>query len=94
MTFLGATLIATTILTSCGSGGGPESDAKKLAELNCKAQKLAQKAASGDQSVLEESTKLVKEAADLTSEFAKKYTSGDDAKKYAEALVKESGSCN
>ena len=41
MTIFGAILFATIILTSCG-GGSIESDAKKVAELQCKAQKLMQ----------------------------------------------------
>lgn len=93
MTILGAFLFASTILTSCGGGNSPESDAKKLAELNCKAQKVAQKLASGDQSAAEESTKLAKEAADLAKELEGKYTSEADLKKYKEALEKENGNC-
>jgi len=37
MTIFGAILFASTILTSCG-GGSIERDAKRVAELQCKAQ--------------------------------------------------------
>lgn len=85
-------MIASTILTSCG-GGSIESDAKKVAELQCKAQKLMQKATSGDMSVMEESTKLTSEAATLSKQMEGKYTSDSDKKKFAEALLKEMDNC-
>ncbi len=93
ITFLGAILFALTILTSCG-GGSIESDAKKVAELQCKALKLMQKATSGDMSVIEESTKLSSEADALYKELEDKYTSDYDKKKFAAALLKEMGNCN
>lgn len=92
MTIFGAIMIASTILTSCG-GGSIESDAKKVAELQCKAQKLMQKATSGDMSVMEESTKLTSEAATLSKQMEGKYTSDSDKKKFAEALLKEMDNC-
>lgn len=92
MTFFGATLIASLLLTSCG-GGSIESDAKKVAELQCKAQKLMQEAASGDMSVTEEGTKLKEELKTLSKEMKEKYTSESDMKKFAEALSKEMGNC-
>jgi hypothetical protein len=93
MTIFGAILFASVILTSCG-GGSIEKDAKKVAELQCKAQELIQKATSGDMSVMEESTKLASEAATLSKEMEEKYTSDSDKKKFAEALLKEMGNCN
>jgi hypothetical protein len=92
ITIFGAMLFASVILTSCG-GGSIESDAKKLAELQCKAQKLAQKAASGDMSIIEESTKLTTEATALSKELADKYKLNIDKKKFAKALSKEMGNC-
>ena len=93
MTFLGAILLTASVLTSCG-GGSIESDAKKVAELQCKAQKLVEKASSGDMSVMEESQKLSAEAASLMTEMEGKYTSESDQKAFGEALVKEAGNCN
>lgn len=48
-------LFALLLMTSCG-GNSIEKDAKKVAELQCKAQKLAAKATTGDNSIIEEST--------------------------------------
>ena len=92
MTIFGAIFFASVILTSCG-GGSIESDAKKVAELQCKAQKLMQEATSGDMSVMAESTKLASDAATLSKEIEGKYTSDSDKKKFAEALLKEMGNC-
>ena len=50
MNVIGAILFVSIIFTSCG-GNSIESDAKKVADLLCKAQKLTEKAASGDASV-------------------------------------------
>lgn len=90
---LGVVLISSVVLTSC-SGGSIENDAKKVAELQCKAQKLMQKATSGDMSVLEESTKLATEASSLSKEMEGKYTSDSDKQKFGEALLKEMGNCH
>ena len=91
-TIFGTILFASLILLGCG-GGSIESDAKKVAELQCKAQQLMEKATSGDMSVMEESTKLASEAADLSKEMEGKYTSDSDKEKFAEALLKEMGNC-
>lgn len=80
------------LMASCG-GGSIESDAKKLADLQCKAQKLIEKSADGDMGVIEESTKLTQEAAELTRELEGKYSSDSDKKKLAEALLKAMGDC-
>jgi hypothetical protein len=93
MTIFGALLIASTILTSCG-GGSFESDAKKVAKLQCDAQKLMKEATSGDMSVIEKSSKLSSEIAALSKEMEAKYTSDSDKQKFATALLKEMGKCN
>jgi hypothetical protein len=92
MTIFGATAIASFLLTSC-AGSSIESDAKKVAELQCKAQKLMQKATTGDMTLIEESTKLASEATTLSREIEEKYPSESDKKKFAEALLKELGNC-
>jgi hypothetical protein len=92
MTIFGAMLFASFILTSCG-GGSIDSDAKKVADLQCKAQQLMQKATSGDMSVMTESTKLASDAAALSKEMEGKYTSDSDKQKFAEALLKAMGNC-
>jgi len=80
MTILGAIMIASTLLTSCG-GGSIEKDAKEIAEIQCKAQKLIEKSTSGDMSLIEESTKLALESEILLKELEEKYTSDSDKKK-------------
>ena len=80
------------LLFSCG-GNSIENDAKKVAELQCRAQELASEAASGDQSVLEESQKIASEAAELAKEMQGKYNSDEDGKKYLEVLNEELKNC-
>ena len=88
---MGAILFASIILTSCG--GSIDSDAKKVADLQCKYQKLMQKASSGDMSVLSENTKFAAEVAELTKEMEGKYTSSADKEKFSIALLKAMGDC-
>ena len=93
MTIFGAILFASVILTSCG-GGSIESDAKKVAEVQCELQQILQKASTEDMSIIAESTKLTNEAASLIKEMEGKYTSDSDKKKFGEALLIEIGKCN
>jgi len=96
MTILGAILFASFILTSCG-GNSIDSDAKKYAELMCKAQKLATegaaKAASGDMSAMTESIKLSTEAASLATEMQGKYKDANDYQKFSAAYLKAFSDC-
>ena len=96
MTIFGVILFASFILTSCG-GNSIESDAKKYAELMCKAQKLATegaaKAATGDMSAITESTKLASEAASLAQEMQGKYKDAADYQKFSTAYLKALGDC-
>jgi phosphoheptose isomerase len=92
LSFLGVLMITTVLITSCGSAA-IESDAKKVAELQCRAQKLAQQAMSGDMTVLEESTQIAAEATALANELKGKYESENDRKKFAEALSTELKNC-
>lgn len=86
-------LFASLILTSC-SGGSIESDAKKIAELQCKEQELMKKTSSGDTNALSESNEIMVEAAALAKEMEGKYTSDSDKKKFGEAYLKALGDCN
>lgn len=88
--FLSLPLI-TILLFSCTS---IESDAKKVAKLQCEAEKIMQKVLSGDLSVIEESKELASEAEALKKEIEEKYTSDSDKDKFADALLKEMGNCN
>jgi hypothetical protein len=77
---------------SCASNS-IEKDAKRVADLQCKAQKLL-KNATEDISVLEESQKIIQEAYALEKELKDKYTSSSDKEKFATALFKELKNCN
>lgn len=79
------------MLASCANP--IESDAKKVAELQCEAQELMQKVMAGDASLMEESSKLAEKAAELSRKMEKKYDSASDRQKFAEALLKEMGNC-
>jgi len=92
MKIFGAMFIVAVIMTSCGDGS-LQKDAKKVAELQCKANKLMQEITSGNMSVMEESTQLASEAASLSKEMEGKYSSDSDKEKFAEALLKEMGDC-
>lgn len=83
---------ASLILTSCG-GNSIESDAKRYAELMCKAQKLATEAAAGDMSVITESTKLTSEAASFAQEMQGKYKDASDYEKFSAAYLKAMSDC-
>ena len=96
MIIFGAMFIASVILTSCGSNS-VESDAKKYAELMCKAQKLATegatKAVAGDVSAITESTKLASEAATIAQEMQGKYKDAADYQKFTAAYSKAMRDC-
>lgn len=92
MTIFGAIFIVSSIISSCG-GNSIESDAKKYAELVCKAQKLATKTATGDMSAMSESTKLMTEAASLSKEMQGKYKDASDYQKFSVAYLKALADC-
>jgi|688.fasta_scaffold671926_1 hypothetical protein len=87
-----ATLFFTFILVSCGKNS-IESDAKKMAALQCETQQLMEKAAGGDISIMAESAELSSKASALSKEIEGKYTSDSDKREFAEALLKEMGNC-
>ncbi|HOZ14268.1 MAG TPA: hypothetical protein PK784_05730 [Tenuifilaceae bacterium] len=92
MTVFATMMFVSFIMLGC-SNNSIEQDAKKVAELYCKAQKLALKATQGDISVMEEAAKLTEEADALSKEMEGKYTSDSDAEKFAVTLEKEMGKC-
>ena len=85
-------LSASFILSSCGNSA-IKSDAKKIAELQCKSLKNMQKATSGDMSVMQESTALAAEATALAQEMEEKYTSESDKEKLQAAILEEMSKC-
>ncbi len=78
-------------LMSCSSA--IERDAKKAAELACKAQKMSQQVMSGDIS-MDESMELADEAPQLMQEMQGKYDSGEDYEAFMEAYNKALAKCN
>ncbi len=81
-------------LTLLSCGNAIDSDAAKVANLQCEAKELAQSAMSGDATAMEESKELLAKATKLTSELQKKYTSIEDQQKFQSALAKALGNCN
>lgn len=86
-----ACMLAAVVCIGCS--GSAESDGRRLAELQCKATKLASKAQSGDMSVLQESIKISAEAAELAKTFEEKYTSDSDKEKLRDAYLKALQDC-
>ncbi len=78
------------LLISCGNS--MESDAKKLAELQCKSQNLI-KNSSGDLTKVEEATKTAQEYSDMMQKMQSKYSSNSDQIKFNQALLKEMEKC-
>ena len=77
-----------TISTSCGSG--INSDAKKAADLACKAQKMAMEM---DVNNTEKLMELQQEATALYEEMAGKYQSTEDMQEFAQAYQEELSRC-
>jgi hypothetical protein len=78
-------------LMSCSSA--IERDAKKAADLACKAQEMSQQVMSGEIS-MEESMELAEEATQLMQEMQVKYDSGEDYEAFMEAYNKALANCN
>ena len=97
---LTALLVATLALTNCGGGHSKEAmqaDAKKVADVLCKIQKLPmemiEKASKGDTTGMTGSLdKAKKESEDLIKEMEGKYTTESDQKQfmvYVDSLEKQ-----
>jgi hypothetical protein len=84
ITTIFAFMLLAVAFTSCDS---KKSDAKKLAEISCKMQKLAEK---GDYTS-DDYTKLAKEGAELSTKLEKKYK---DDKDFAMMLLQEMSNCS
>ena len=78
--------LGTMFLTSCGGGGDMQADVKKMADLTCKMTKAMQE----DPTKADEFTKEITE---FSLETAKKYSSAEDVKAFAEALAEEVKNC-
>jgi hypothetical protein len=80
------------MLSSCG-GNDVKADAKKLADIQCRAQQMQSKAGAGDMASLQEATKLAKESMDLLAEMQKKYTSASDKQELQAAMLDAMKDC-
>ena len=83
--------IAAVILTACGKS--VDSDAQKLADLQCRSLKIAKKAMTGDVSTLNESNKLLAELAVLYAELEGRYTTAEEKAELAKAYLEAMKSC-
>lgn len=90
LVIISATLISMFFLASCGS---IQSDAKKLAEYECKLKELMQKSMTGDQEAQEEMEKLGKEIAEFGEELEEKYPTDAEKEEVRKAVAEESGKC-
>lgn len=89
MTIFGALLVASVMLTSCGVN----SDAKKLANLECEIEQLYDKIIVGDESAMKEFERLSAKHDELTKEVVEKYTSESDQEKFDEAYEQALENC-
>lgn len=85
-----AILLVMFAIISCGNS--IESNAQKLVKLQCKAQKLAKKAMSGDIDQIEASN-LAMEAAKFGEKVKNKYKSKEEQEKFQEAMIKYAKEC-
>lgn len=89
LTFLiGAIMLASFSLTSCG-GNSMESDAKKMAEIQCEAMGLMEKAMAGDETAMAEGEALGKKAETLAKELEEKYSTDELKAEFKAAMEKE-----
>ncbi|MFD0797031.1 hypothetical protein ACFQZJ_06140 [Maribacter chungangensis] len=87
-----AVFFTTLFLISCGSS--MERDAKKMVDLQCKVEKLQQKAFSGDMSNTEEMQELIAEAAKMKREMNEKYSEMEEKASFAKILMQTKSDCN
>lgn len=89
ITSLFASALFLIFLTACS--GGVKRDAKKAADLACKAQKMAMEM---DMDNLDKLQELQAEAASLYQKLSSKYQTPEEMQEFAEAYEKELGKCN
>lgn len=83
-------LVFTMLLASCG--GSLESDAKKIADLQCKIMKMSDDILDGDMDA-SASIALAEEAEKLEKEMKGKYTTDEEREEFGKALLKALGDC-
>ena len=92
MRIIGTLFFVSCWLISCG-GNSIESDAQKVAELQCKAEQLMKQVKSGNLSLQTQSEELTSVASAISKAMEEKYTSDSDKKKFADILSKELENC-
>ena len=92
MNTIGAILLASIFMTSCGSS--LEGDATKIAELLCKSQQLSIKANNGDTSSISEAQEMMLEVEELKKDFGNKYENGTAKKDFENAVIKAMSKMN
>ena len=75
------------VLSSCNNS--IEADAQKVANLQCKVQKLI-----NDPTSLEKNQKLMTEINELTQKMQRKYSSLEEQQKFAQVLSEAMAKCN
>ena len=91
---IGVTIILSSfLLYSCG-GDSIQSDAKKVAELQCEYQNLLKKATTGDLSSITESANLMTKVTELVTELEGKYSTAGNYEKFQDALAIELKECD
>ncbi|HLW33228.1 MAG TPA: hypothetical protein VKX40_13275 [Aequorivita sp.] len=86
-------LLAIMLLSACANS--IESDAKRLAELQCKAKLMSEKMMSGESELadLSATLSLAKEASELMEELDEKYTTEKEKEQLEKALRKAMEVC-
>jgi hypothetical protein len=86
-------LIACIAFISSCTNPEIEKDAKAVAELQCKSQKLIEKAANSNEDILEESQKISLEAATLFSKMQGKYLADHEQEQFLQAYNEALENC-
>lgn len=83
-------LVFTMLLASCG--GSMESDAKKVAELQCKIMKMSDGILEGEMDAAT-TIALAQETEELVEEIEGKYTTEAEKEKFEKAVLKALAEC-
>ena len=89
---MGVAMFVTLLVTSCASS--VESDAKKVANIQCEVQDATMRIMQGDASVQKEMQKLSSKLEKLNKEMLEKYSSLEEQNKFAKAVANALGDCN
>jgi len=86
-----AVLTVSLLIFSCESS--IDNDARRLADLQCKIEKMAERNMNGESVDIEESMKLTEDANKLAEELRGKYNTQKDQEKFADAVQREMNKC-